>query len=335
MAIGVGTIGFGKIVEALHAPCLTGMEDCELIAVCDPREERLTLAKSEYGCEGYTDVDAFLNHPDLDLVVAAVPNYLHGPMGVRALEAGKNVVVEKPWSFSLPEADWMVRTAREKRLVATTHQNRRWDPDYLALKHILESGEMGKLLVMQTRSLSGPWRHAWATKIEFTGSGPFMSFGPHLLDQVLTLMTPGPIQVSGIVKSIIRGDDYFNSLLTFADGATVQVELSKGNRLNHSPRFHLSFEKGDVMVTIDENRDHWLHTRLDGEEAKKEKLPDPPEFHLQSRPFYQNVFAAIRGEESLIVAPEQSRRYVATAAAILQSSQEHKTIEVNWDADYD
>ena len=68
---------------------------------------------------------------------------------------------------------------------------------------------------------------------------------------------------------------------------------------------------------------------------KKEKLPDPPEFHLQSRPFYQNVFAAIRGEESLIVAPEQSRRYVATAAAILQSSQEHKTIEVNWDADYD
>ena len=215
MAIGVGTIGFGKIVEALHAPCLTGMEDCELIAVCDPREERLTLAKSEYGCEGYTDVDAFLNHPDLDLVVAAVPNYLHGPMGVRALEAGKNVVVEKPWSFSLPEADWMVRTAREKRLVATTHQNRRWDPDYLALKHILESGEMGKLLVMQTRSLSGPWRHAWATKIEFTGSGPFMSFGPHLLDQVLTLMTPGPIQVSGIVKSIIRGDDYFNNVVCY------------------------------------------------------------------------------------------------------------------------
>ena len=83
---------------------------------------------------------------------------------------------------------------------------------------------------------------------------------------------------------------------------------------------HLSFEKGDLMVTVDENRVHWLHTRMDGADAKKEKLPDPPEFHLQSRPFYQNVFAAIRGEESLIVAPEQSRRYVATAAAIISAS---------------
>ena len=162
MAIGVGTIGWGKIVEALHAPCLAGMEECELIATCDPREERLAHAKSEYGCEGFTDVDAFLNHPDVQLVVAAVPNHLHGPMGVRALKADKHAVIEKPWSFSLSEADWMVQTAREKGLVVTTHQNRRWDPDYLAIRRILESGKMGKLLVLQTRSLAGPWRHAWA-----------------------------------------------------------------------------------------------------------------------------------------------------------------------------
>lgn len=254
MTIGIGMIGWGKIAEDLHGPCLTGMEECELIAVCDPREERLAHAQSTYGCVGYSDVDAFLRHPDLQLIVAAVPNYLHGPMGVRALKAGKHAVIEKPWSFSLAEADWMVQTARAKGLVVTTHQNRRWDPDYLAIKRILESGQMGKLIFMQTRSLGGPWRHAWAVNKEFTGSGPFMSFGPHLLDQVLTLATPGPIHVSGVVKSIIRGDDYFNSFLTFADGATVQIELSKGNRLTTAPRFHLSFEKGDVMVTIDENR---------------------------------------------------------------------------------
>ncbi len=83
------------------------------------------------------------------------------------------------------------------------------------------------------------------------------------------------------------------------------------------------------MVMIDRNHEHWLHKRMDGKEKEIQKIPDPPKFHLQSRPFYRNIFAAIRGEASLIVTPEQGRKYVATADAIMRSAQEHKTILVD------
>ncbi len=68
---------------------------------------------------------------------------------------------------------------------------------------------------------------------------------------------------------------------------------------------------------------------MDGKETEIQKISDPPEFHLQSRPFYRNIFSAIRGETPLIVTPEQSRRYVATADAIVRSAQEQKTILVD------
>ena len=183
--------------------------------------------------------------------------------------------------------------------------------------------------MIQSRHLGGPWKKTWAGSKKFTGSAPFMSFGPHLLDQILMLAPSGPIHVSGILKSIVHEHDYFNSYLTFSDGSTALVEMSKGNRLKAFPRFHIACEKGDLMVMIDEKQGHWLHKRIDGKETEIRKIPDPPEFHLQSRPFYRNIFSAIRGEASLIVTPEQGRRYVATADAIVRSAQEHKTILVD------
>ena len=329
MRIGTGIIGWGAIAENLHAPCLSGMEECDLIAVCDTREERLAHAKSEYGCEGYRDIDEFLAHPGLQMAVVALPNYLHGPTGVRVLEAGKNVVIEKPMSFSLSETEYMLQIAQKNGLIVTTHQNRRWDPDYLELKRILNEGHIGKPLMIQSRHLGGPWKKTWAGSKKFTGSAPFMSFGPHLLDQILMLAPSGPIHVSGILKSIVHEHDYFNSYLTFSDGSTALVEMSKGNRLKAFPRFHIACEKGDLMVMIDEKQGHWLHKRIDEKETEIRKIPAPPKFHLQSRPFYRNIFSAIRGEASLIVTPEQGRRYVATADAIVRSAQEHKTILVD------
>lgn len=168
MRIGVGIIGWGAIVENLHAPCLSGIEECDLIAVCDNREERLAHANSEYGCEGYREIDDFLNHPGLDMAVVALPNFLHGPTGVRVLEAGKNIIIENPMSFSLEETDQMLQIAKRKGLVVTTHQNRRWDPYYQEIRRIIDSGQMGKPLMIQSKHLGGPWKKTWAGSKEFT-----------------------------------------------------------------------------------------------------------------------------------------------------------------------
>ena len=114
MSIGVGIAGWGAISELLHGPCLAGMEECAIVAVCDEREERLAHAADEYRCKGYTDLDAFFDHPGLDLVVIPLPNFLHGPTAVRAQAAGKHVISEKPMSFSPEEAEHLVMMGREK-----------------------------------------------------------------------------------------------------------------------------------------------------------------------------------------------------------------------------
>ncbi len=331
MGIGVGIIGWGAISEILHGPCLAGMEECEFVAVCDEREERLSHAKEVYGCKGYKDIDAFLEDPDIHLVLVALPNFLHGPTTLRSLEAGKHAISEKPMAFGLAEAENILRTARKNELIVTTHQNRRWDPYYLMIQEFIDEGRFGNPVFFQSRALGGPWKKTWAGSSKLTGKGPFMSFGPHLLDQMLTLAPQGPIFVSGVVKSILAEDDYFNAFLTFSDGSTALIELSKATRLKGAERFHISFEKGDLMVTTADSETFWWHLRGDGEKAQKEKVPEAPPFPIQSRPFYQNVFAAIRGEEPLIVKPEQTRRYAAVAEAIVRSSEEKKSFVVSCD----
>ncbi len=293
----------------------------------DEREERLAHSADTYLCKGYTDLDAFFDHPGLDLVVIPLPNFLHGPTAVRAQAAGKHVVSEKPMSFSPEEAEHLVKTGRENGLVVTTHQNRRWDPNYVAIRELLRSGELGKLYMIQSRHLGGPWKKTWADSSRWTGKGPFMSFGPHLLDQVLSMSPDGPVRVSGVLKSILNEDDYFNCFLTFSDDSTARVEMSKASRIRDYRRFEVSFEKGDVFVTGRKDP-YALQIRRDGEDLTEELILEPPEFHLQSRPFYQNVFEAIRGEAELIVKPEQSLRYVKVADAIVRSAEQGETVVV-------
>lgn len=157
--------------------------------------------------------------------------------------------------------------------------------------------------------------------------------GLRLLDEILTLAPPGPIHVSGVLRSILNEGNYLNCFITFSDGSTALIEMSKAIRLRVAERFHISCEKFDILVPEGEKGLFWLHQRMDGRPVAKERLPDLPAFHLRSRPYYRNVFAANRGEESLIVAPEQSRRYVATAEAFVKSGRERGTVLVAGDED--
>jgi predicted dehydrogenase len=335
MSIKVGIVGWGGIAVKLHAPCLTGMKEFDLIAVCDTSAPKVQRAERECTCEGYRNFDSFLNHPKLEMVVITTPNHLHGPMAIRALELGKHVVVEKPMCIRLSEAERMLEIARNKGLIVTIHQNRRWDNDFLAVKQMIDDGRIGKPLVIQSRFLAGPYAKTWGSRKEFTGGGAFLSYGPHLIDQILTIAPSGSVYVFGMVKSIRHEEDYFNCSLTFEDGLSALIEMSRGNRLSYYPRFHVAGESGDLMVTATKNGDSWLKLKTDAGIQEKQKLPEQSAFHLQSQPFYQNVSAAIMCRQALIVAPEHGRRYVAIAEAISESFRQNNIVLVKGTEDDD
>ena len=328
--VGVGVVGWGSIAQSLHGPCLSEMDKFELLAVCDTDPEQLEHAKEKHECKAYQDMKAFLQHPDLELVIISVPNHLHGPLSIAALESSKHVVVEKPMCLSTREADRMIQLANRNHLVLTVHQNRRWDGDFLAIKTILQEGKLGKVVMVQSRHRAGPYtkRSGWGVRKESTGGGAFLSMGPHLIDQILCIAPPGPIHVYGVVRSIINEEDYFNCFLEFADGWTAQIELSRGSRIRSLHRFYVMCERGDIRSWTREGQERGLTIRSDDGAELRQAVPADPPLYIHSRPFYRNVYDAIRIRSPVIVAPELSRRYVAIAGAIARSSRNHECVVV-------
>jgi predicted dehydrogenase len=271
-----------------------------------------------------------LQHPGLELVVVATPNHLHGPLAISALQSFKHTIVEKPMCLSTREADQMIELAGHHQVVLTVHQNRRWDGDFLAIKRILQEGMLGNVVMVQSSVQFGPYtkRTGWGAYKAFTGGGAFLSFGPHLIDQILSIAPPGPVSVYGVVRSIMNEADYFNCFLEFAGEWTARIEVSRGSRMRSLHSFEVMCERGDIRSRTEESQERCLWVRHDdGTELCQTVPPDPP-LHILSRPFYRNVYGAIRTGSPVIVAPELSRKYVAVAEAIARSSRTHECIVV-------
>ena len=129
--------------------------------------------------------------------------------------------------------DLMAGLAEQNGLVLTVHQNRRWDGDFLAVKRVLDEGKLGNVVMVQSSVGYGPYtkRSGWGARKAFTGGGAFLSFGPHLIDRILSISPSGPIYVHGLVRSILNEEDYFCCSLEFAGGWTAQIEVSRASRI--------------------------------------------------------------------------------------------------------
>ena len=136
----VGMLGYGAIGHE-HNASIQRTTGLSLGAICDPNPARL-LAARELAPEvrGYADGVDLLADDAIDLVIVSTPPNTHADWVLRALEAGKHVVVEKPFCITVAEADRQIAAAAERGLSLAVYQNRRWDPDFLALKKVLRSG---------------------------------------------------------------------------------------------------------------------------------------------------------------------------------------------------
>ena len=269
--INVGIIGMGRSGWELHATHLQHIPGYRLVAACDRSQTRRDEAAEVFGIRPHADARDLISDADIDLVVVSVPGHLHAPLTIAALEAGKHVVVEKPMSVTLAEADEMLATAeRTGRLLAVFH-NRRWDRDYLMLKSLVERGVLGDLLTIDSRVMTyGP---AWATygvpefdpqwRIKAAYGGGFMSdWAPHLLEQVLDLTGEWPESVMCQLRSHVWAtevEDYFFLRLLFPSGLVVSLEGSNNARIP-LPRWFVVGREGTLVA--DGAWGHWTDMRI-------------------------------------------------------------------------
>ena len=212
--IGVGVIGYGLAGRAFHTPYVRSTPGMVLRAIVtrNPAKVHADLPDMRV----VPDVAALLAEPGIDLVVVASPDALHAEHAVAALEAGKHVLIDKPFATSLADARRVAAAADAADRQVTVFQNRRWDADFRTLQRLIAEGALGE--IVQFESHFDRWRPTptglWKEARE---GGAWLDLGPHLVDQALVLFGR-PEGVSLDLATLREGapsPDYFHAVLRY------------------------------------------------------------------------------------------------------------------------
>lgn len=221
----VGLLGYGAVgVEHLRAA--RRVPGLRLAAVCDANPARVAAARAEAPeVTAYADPEPFLA-ADLDLVVVSTPPNTHAEWTLRALGAGRSVVVEKPFCLTTAEADRLLAAAATGGLGLAVYQNRRWDADYLTVKRVVRSGQLGE--IFNYESFVGGYAHPcnyWHSDVEVSG-GAVYDWGSHHLDWALDLLAQPVEFVTAHAQYRVWHDvtnaDHTRVTLRFAGGAEAE-----------------------------------------------------------------------------------------------------------------
>jgi predicted dehydrogenase len=182
-----GVVGTGWVAQVFHLPILTRLEEVEVAAVCDREKSRsMTVAERFNVPRYYTDYEEMFQNEDLDAVIVSTPTDLHKPIAIAALEAGRNVFVEKPIARFYDEAVSIAESARKNKRHVMVGMNNRFRPDTMILKSFIENGELGKIFYIKCGWLKKLAKNnPWITRKEKAGGGVLLDIGIVLLDLVL------------------------------------------------------------------------------------------------------------------------------------------------------
>lgn len=201
----------------------------QVAAVADPVSERRKEAEETFGCTSYESPQGVIADPNVELVVVATPSHTHVTLAKEALAAGKHVVVEKPMAESAQEIDAMIEAAKAADRVLTCYQPRRFDPDFLQIKTWIDTGRLGKIVLIRRGSYGFQRRADWQMLRKF-GGGELSNTGPHLIDQALLLLGDDPFDVyADLQHTVGAGDaeDHVKVLIKSESGAVADIEVTR------------------------------------------------------------------------------------------------------------
>ncbi|MDR0793578.1 MAG: oxidoreductase [Chitinophagaceae bacterium] len=349
--IRVGLIGFGMGGRYFHAPIIDAVQNMELAAIQTKNPENIEAAKKSYpNTKIVAGSDEIFNDPSIDLVVISTPNISHKPLAEAALNAGKHVVIDKPFTVTTQEADELIALSFEKNRILSSYQNRRFVSDFFTVKKIIDSGLLGNIAYYEVhydrfRPLLKP--HVWREQPQ-PGSGVFYDLGPHLIDQALYLFGM-PAEVTAFIGAERPGcvtDDHFQIFLHYEK---LKVSLNVTMLAKEpAPFFRINGDKGcfvkygmdvqEAALRADlrpneipdwgvEPENIWgtLFTEHNGLNMTCKVQSETGDF----RKYYENIRDAILGKASLLVTPGHARNIIRIVELGIKSSQEKRTVAVD------
>lgn len=345
--IDVGLIGFGLAGHAFHAPVIRAVPGLRLAAI-------LQRSGNE-AAQLYPDVrivrslEELLSMQDLRLVVIATPNETHYSLARQCLEAGRDVVVDKPFTPTLKEAVELVRFAQERGRLLTVYQNRRYDGDFQAVQQIVSGGSLGRIVRFESnydrfrpQLKQGAWRER-----SVAGAGIFFDLGPHLIDHALLLFRlPEAISADiRIERDSAVVDDSFNltfhyprdcravlraTMLAAALRPRFVLHGTTGAYFKHSfdvqeaklRSGRIPWDEPPTPAELEENSGILTLANADGTTVERRIPPGPGDY----RAYYANVRDAMLGRAKLAVSPQHALNVMRILELARESSLRHCTI---------
>ena len=338
-SIRVALIGYGFVGKTFHAPLIKSVPGLEIVTVGSRNPEKVHADLPD--AQVIADPAEAATSAEADLVVIASPNETHVPLATAALNAGKDVVVDKPFTVTLAEARQLTALAMKQERLLSVFQNRRWDSEFLGARAAIEEGRLGEVLHFESHfdRFRPDVRLRWR-EMPGPGSGVWYDLGPHLADQALQLFgLPKTIAANlAVQRRGAQTDDWFHVLLNY-------------DRLRVILHGSVIVAGGTPRMAIHGTGGSWLKYGLDVQEEQllggvipgqrgwgQDPRPalfyngrdnQPLELALPAgdqRQYYVGIRDAIRQQGTNPVSPAQAVAVMAVLETVIESSRSGKAL---------
>lgn len=339
----IASYGMSGIV--FHGPLLENHTGFEVRKILERHHEN--SAGKHPGARLVRNFKDLLDDSEIELIIINTPDYLHHEMSVRALEAGKHIVVEKPFTLRTKEAEEIIKLAQEKKLMVSVFQNRRWDGDFMTVKKVIREGGLGRLVSFESHfdRFRNYIQDSWKEEVSL-GAGTLYNLGSHMIDQALHLFGM-PDYLFADVRAQRTGskvDDTFDIHMNYKDVKC----LVRGSYLvkEQGPRYILHGTHGSFLKSgldpqeqaLKEGRmpfgEDWgaddpelygiLNTEQDNADSRK-TIPTLPGNY---QAYYDNIYEHLRNGAELSVKPGEAANVIRIIEAAYESADKGITIRL-------
>lgn len=335
-AFKVALVGCGRIARN-HFEAIDALDGMALSAVCDVVEERARAAGEQWGVPWFTSYDAMLQQAECDVVTVATPSGLHPAQGIKAAQAGKHVVCEKPMAITLGTADALVKACDDARVHLFVVKQNRLNPAVQLLRHAIDRGRFGRIYMAnatvrwarpQEYYDQAPWRGTW----EFDG-GAFMNQASHYVDLIQWLV--GPVESvmarTATMARRIEAEDSGAAILKFRNGALGVLEVTMLTYpRNLEGSITIIGETGTVKIggTAVNKVETWQFSTYDDDDKLIEAAStNPPTVYgFGHQGYYRNVLAVLRGQAAPDTDGRSGRKSLELILGIYESARTSQVV---------
>lgn len=331
--IKAGIAGFGRSGMYHHCKSMGKLsEKYDIVAVCETGDDRRKEAERDLKCRVYKDFNKFVQDEEMELVSIATPSYLHTKHTVAALNAGKNVVCEKPLSDNVSDVDKMINAAKKQGKVFAPFQNRRLDPLFLKTKEVVDSGILGKIVEVKIIWQGFHRRWDWQALKKFKG-GTLNDTCPHAIDWGLQFVPEKDTckVFCQLEKTLTCGDadDHVKIVLKGKKSPLLDIEVTACSAYEQEEKVLIMGTRGGLKASSNELwwkycKPEALPERIlpavartaerkyDREdiEWKEENWKVPADSTFFSVVFYDKLYRTLTKGAPLVITPESARRVI-------------------------